>query len=95
MDSHPKVDVSPERPRVPRAPSGPQERVNGPHLTDALVFLEQQHLGVVKLFGEIEQASSTAEKTERFRRVADMLATRPSRNTISTRRFARSGRRSC
>lgn len=45
-----------------------------PLLTDALAFLEQQHVSVNRLFAELDNAFGTGDRADAFRRVADALA---------------------
>src|ERR1041385_4081225 len=73
------ANTKPGAPMSSRLPSGlrlPDEDAgpSTPLLTDALAFLEEQHLAVNRLFAVLDETLGAGERADAFRRVADVLA---------------------
>lgn len=73
------VNTKPDAPTSSRLPHGSRlldgdGRPSTPLLTDALAFLEEQHLAVNRLFAALDETLGAGERADAFRRVADVLA---------------------
>jgi hemerythrin superfamily protein len=55
-------------------PEGEKGLRSAPLITDALAFLEEQHLVVNRLFATLDEAGSPSERADAFKHVADALA---------------------